>query len=172
MDKIKDQSSKVRKLIISGETGSIYKKALILTWNILRETGVLLWLVICLAFVLVEWFWKTSLALGLKARGWYEEVKTPSNEEPKSASEMGQSVLTALNSSTENLLYQAKQQLGIDAEPPAPKPVAPKAIAKPKAPEAPSVEATAPPPPTPVAAAPDATAATIPADKGSTGEEE
>ncbi|NER80045.1 MAG: hypothetical protein F6K42_10765 [Leptolyngbya sp. SIO1D8] len=133
MDKIKEQSSKVSKLVFSGETGSTYRKTLILTWDILWETGILIWLTVCLLFVGAEWFWKTSIALGLKARGWYESTKESKAEEPKSASEVGQSVLTALNSGTETLVYQAKKQLGIDAEPPAPKPSpAPKAIAQPK----------------------------------------
>jgi len=139
VDKLKQQSSKVGDLVFSAETGSTYQKALGLTWDIVRETGILLWLVVCLLFVGAEGFWKLSVSLGRKTRNWYEGLQAPSEEEPKSASEMGQSVLSALGSSTETLLYQAKQQLGMKAEPPAPKPQqppksAPKAMPQPKSP--------------------------------------
>lgn len=122
MDKIKKQSSKVGELIFSIETGTVYRRALTLTWDILRETGILLWLILCLVFVGAEGFWHASIHLGTNARKWYEGLKEPKpEEEPKSASEIGQSMMTALGASTANLLYQAKKQLDIDAEPPAPK---------------------------------------------------
>jgi hypothetical protein len=150
VDKIKNQASKVSELVFAADTGATYKRTVTLTWNILRETGILLWLVICLVFVGGEWFWKVSINLGRKTRDWYEGLQAPSVEEPKSATEIGQSALTALSSGTENLLYQAKKQLGIDAEPPAPKPVPPKA--KP-----------APTPEPAVTSTPETTAAVTPA---------
>ena len=145
MEKIKIQANKVGELVFSADTGVTYKKAFVLTWNILRETGLLLWLVICFVFVGGEWFWKTSLDLGRKTRVWYEGLQTSTTEEPKSATAMGQSALTALGSSTETLLYKAKKQLGMEAEPPAPKPAKPLATA-------PSSEPTPPPSITPPAA--------------------
>jgi hypothetical protein len=126
VDKIKNQASKVSELVFAGDTGATYKRAVTLTWDILRETGILLWLVICLVFVGAEWFWKVSIKLGRQSRDWYEGLQEPSHQEPKSATEIGQSALTALTTGTENLVYQAKKQLGIDAEPPAPKPITPK----------------------------------------------
>lgn len=140
MEKIKGQAGKVGELLFAAETGAAYKKTITLTWAILRETGVLLWLIICLVFVGAEWFWKKSIVLGQSARTWYEGLKEPSEEEPKSATEMGQSALSALGTGTETLLYQAKKQLGIDAEPPAPKPQPPKI----KAPPAPAPEPVKP----------------------------
>ncbi|MEO1207995.1 MAG: hypothetical protein AAFX78_00495 [Cyanobacteria bacterium J06638_20] len=149
MDKIKAQSSKVGELIFAAETGAAYQKVLLLTWDILRETGVLLWLIICLVFVGAEWFWQTSIQLGGQARNWYEGLKEPTNEEPKSAGEIGQSIADTLGSGAANLLYQAKQQLGMDATPPAPKPEAP----------TPPPKATTPQP-TPVSAPPKTPPAT------------
>jgi hypothetical protein len=146
VEKIKTQAGKVSELIFAADTGATYQKTLILTWKILRETGLLLWLILCLVFVGGEWFWKTSIRLGHKTRNWYEELQTPTVEESKSATEMGQSALNALSSGAETLLYKAKKQLGIDAEPPAPKP------AKPVSP--PTSEPT-PPPVTTTTAAPD-----------------
>ncbi|MEM6519444.1 MAG: hypothetical protein AAF722_08960 [Cyanobacteria bacterium P01_C01_bin.70] len=109
-----------------------------LTWAILRETGVLLWLVICLAFVGGEWFWYRSIALGRTTRSWYEDLKVPSAEAPKSASEIGESALAALGTGTETLLYQAKKQLGMDVAPPTSRA------------QKPLIEATAEPAPEPV----------------------
>jgi len=125
VERIKNQANKVSELVFSADTGATYKKTFTLTWDILRETGLLLWLVICLVFVGGEWFWKNSISLGRRARDWYNDFQAPSAEEPKSATAMGQSALTAISASTENLLYQAKKQLGIDAAPPAPKPTKP-----------------------------------------------
>lgn len=142
MEKIKGQAAKVSELIFAADTGETYKKTITLTWAILRETGILLWLAICLIFVGAEWFWQKSVMLGQSTRTWYEGLKEPSDEEPKSATEMGQSALAAVGTGAETLLYQAKKQLGIEAEPPAPKPKQAKVEATP---------APAPAPPKPVA---------------------
>ncbi len=120
MDKIQTQASKVSNLVFAASTRETYQKTLSLTWNILKETGLLLWLVICLVFVGGEWFWKKSITLGRNTRNWYENLSAPKTEAPKSPTEVGQSLLSALGTSTQHLLFQAKQQLGIDAEPPAP----------------------------------------------------
>lgn len=141
MEKIKGQAGKVGELIFAVDTVTTYKKTITLTWAILRETGVLLWLVICLGFVGAEWFWQKSIVLGQAARTWYEGLKEPGDEEPKSATEMGQSALSAFSTGADTLLYQAKKQLGIEAEPPAPKPKEAKV-------KAPPVPTPAPPKPT------------------------
>jgi hypothetical protein len=150
VDKIKTQANKVGELVFAADTGATYQKAFALTWNILRETGVLLWLVICLVFVGGEWFWKNSVSLGRSARDWYEGLQAPSSpEESKSAAEMGQSALTALGTGAETLLYKAKTQLGMDVPPPAPKaqktpspPPAPAIAPEPTSPTAPPAETT------------------------------
>ncbi|MEM1279710.1 MAG: hypothetical protein AAGG53_06705 [Cyanobacteria bacterium P01_H01_bin.152] len=129
MEKIKGQAGKVGELIFAAETGATYQKTITLTWAILRETGILLWLVICLIFVGGEWFGQKSIVLGKSTRTWYEGLKEPSDTEPKSATEMGQSALSAVSTGAETLLYQAKKQLGIEAEPPAPAPPKPTAAA-------------------------------------------
>jgi hypothetical protein len=122
MDKIKAQAGKVGQLVFAGETSSTYGKALTLTWDILRETALLVWLVVCLVFVGGEWFWHTAIGLGAKARAWYEGLsQTDDSGEAKSFTDMGQSLLTAGENGATFLLYQAKKQLGLDAEPPTPK---------------------------------------------------
>jgi len=152
VEKIKGQAGKVGELIFAAETGATYKKTITLTWSILRETGVLLWLVVCLVFVGAEWFWQKSILLGQSARAWYEGLQASSETESKSATEIGQSALSAVGTGAGTLLYQAKKQLGIDAEPPAPKP------------QKPQVE----PPPAPTPAPPSAASATETSDTTAT----
>ncbi len=133
MDRIKQQSSRVGELITSADTRATYAKTLTLTWDILRETGILLWLVVCLIFVGTDLFWKVSVGLGFKARTWYENTKGSSNEEPKSFGEISKSVAASLGSGTETLLHQARQQLGMEPTAPILKPADPSATAQPSA---------------------------------------
>ena len=148
MDKIKAQAGKVGQLVFAGDTSSTYGKALTLTWDILRETALLVWLVVCLVFVGGEWFWHTAMGLGAKARTWYDGLsQTDNSREERSFTEMGQSLLTAGGNGAAFLLYQAKKQLGIDAERSTPKTPAKK---------------SAPAAPTPATAAPVPTATTPP----------
>ena len=133
MDRIKQQFGRVGELITANDTRVTYAKTLTLTWDILRETGILLWLVICLLFVGGDLFWKMSVSLGLKARTWYESTKEAKASEPKSFSEISQSVASTLGSGTATLLHQAKQQLGIDPGTPAPKPASPSTTSQPPA---------------------------------------
>lgn len=147
MDKIKAQAGKVGQLVFAGDTSSTYGKALTLTWDILRETALLVWLVVCLVFVGGEWFWHIAMGLGAKARTWYDGLsQTDNSSEEKSFTEMGQSLMTAGENGAAFLLYQAKKQLGIDAEPPTPK-------TPPKKP-APAASVPAAPAPTPAATTP------------------
>lgn len=127
MDKIKEQASIVSQLLFSADTGDIYKKTLTRTWDILREVGLLLWLVLCLTFVGGEWFYRTAVGLGRSTRTWYiglSEEKGPSTE-PQSITSTGQSLLDTVQSSASYLLAQARQQLGIPE--PEPQPAAPPA---------------------------------------------
>lgn len=152
MDKIKAQANRVSQLVFSAETGAAYKRVLVLTWDILRETGVLLWLVVCLLFVGIEWFYFSSVKLGRQTRAWYENLgQTSEGAEPQSAASTGQAVLNAGQSGINYLLTQARQQLGMKApEKPAPPKPAP---ASPPAP-APSSPAPSSPAPAPAAATP------------------
>jgi hypothetical protein len=137
MDKIKDQASKVGQLVFAAETGEAYRQTLLLTWKILRETALLIWLIICLVFVGAEWFWNTAIALGQKARAAYTGLTQQSSEE-QSFESISKSLLITGENSAAFLLYQAKQQLGIKADPPEPKTVTPTPAPKPStAPEAP-----------------------------------
>ena len=143
MDKIKDQANIVSQLLFANDTGDIYKKTLTRTWDILREVGILLWLVLCLTFVGGEWFYRTSVGLGRSTRAWYTELsQKDSSVEAQPITSTGQALFDTVKSRTSYLLAQARQQLGLP-EPPPPDPVAATPAPKPVAPVA--------PPPAPVA---------------------
>lgn len=134
MDKIKDQANIVSQLLFANDTGDIYKKTLTRTWDILREVGILLWLVLCLTFVGGEWFYRTSVGLGRSTRAWYTELsQKDSSAEAQPITSTGQALFDTVKSSTSYLLAQARQQLGLPkptpqppvAATPAPPPVAP-----------------------------------------------
>jgi hypothetical protein len=162
MDKIKEQASVVSQLLFSADTGDIYKKTLARTWDILREVGVLLWLVICLTFVGGEWFYRTAVSLGRSTRTWYVGLsEKDSSAEPTSMASTGQALLDTVQSSTTYLLSQARQQLGIPEPEPKP-PVAAAPPAKPAAAVAPVAPTPTPTPATePPVSAPEAAAPTV-----------
>jgi hypothetical protein len=141
MDTIKVQASKVSQLIFATDTAGTYQKALSLTWDILRETALLIWLAICLVVVGGEWLWNTAIELGQKGRAWYESLsaKPAEPEEPQSFESISKSVLSAGESGAAFLLHRAKRQLGMDAEPPAPK------ATQPEPPVTPSTAPVTPP---------------------------
>ncbi len=149
MDKIKDQATIVSQLLFANDTGDIYKKTLTRTWDILREVGILLWLVLCLTFVGGEWFYRTSVGLGRSTRAWYTELsQKDSSVEAQPITSTGQALFDTVKSSTSYLLAQARQQLGLPEPPPPEPPVATSPAPKPVPPPvAPPVA----PPPAPVA---------------------
>ncbi|MGF1567702.1 MAG: hypothetical protein ACFCVD_06485 [Nodosilinea sp.] len=129
MDKIKAQANTVSKLVLSKETGELYTKTLTRTWEILRETGILIWLVICLTFVGGEWFYRTAVDLGQKTRVWYNGLgETPSADaDAASVESTGQALLSTVQSGAAYLLSQARQQLGLKEPEPTTPPVTPPA---------------------------------------------
>lgn len=166
MDKIKEQANIVSQLLFSAETGDIYKKTLTRTWEILRELGLLLWLIVCLTFVGGEWFYRTAVGLGRSTRAWYISLseKDPSTE-PQSITSTGQALLDTVQSSTSYLLAQARQQLGIpepEPQPPVPAPPVTPPFPTPVEPPAPSGPPAPAEPPTP--AEPPSPVATVSAD--------
>jgi hypothetical protein len=117
MDKIKEQANKVSQLVFASETGAAYQKTLALTWAILRETGVLLWLVVCLVFVGSDWFWHNSIRLGRSARSWYTSFSQEPQSSEQSFTATGQSLVEVGKSGAAYLLTQARQQLGLSEQP-------------------------------------------------------
>jgi hypothetical protein len=114
MDRIKAQADKLWTLLLAPQTYAVYKTFVTTTWAIVRETGLLVWLGLCLFLVGFEWFWHTSLATGRNTRTWFNHLEG-SNEQI--ASETGKALLSAGKNSLGFTIATAKQQLGLAAEP-------------------------------------------------------
>ena len=109
---LKAQSSSWWQLITNPSTVGTYSSALQLTWEILKETAKLLWLAFCLSFVFIIWFWNGSINLGESVRGWYEQIEEPKAENV--APYAGRALLAAAKTGGVLLLWQAKEQLGLE----------------------------------------------------------
>ncbi|PZV14955.1 MAG: hypothetical protein DCF22_07895 [Leptolyngbya sp.] len=160
MDRIKTQANRLWQLISNPSTAATYQQTLGTTWAILKETGLLLWLVVCLVFVLGDWFWQASYATGQKTRIWIDNLQASTQEATTETSgsdllnKTGQSLLSVGQTSFAAALAAAKGQLGIEATP----------AAKPIGLIPPSPEAAAPAPISPIASTAPVTPETSPAD--------
>ena len=112
MDRIQAQAAKLWQLLFSSETASTYQKTLTLTWEILKESAFLVWLIVCLVFVLFDWFWQSSVQVGRDLRSWYDGFEDPNANNVLSAT--GKAVLAAGEAGASYILSQAKEQLGIE----------------------------------------------------------
>ncbi|MGG6294754.1 hypothetical protein ACQ4M4_10040 [Leptolyngbya sp. AN02str] len=119
---ISNQASKVWNTLTDPETAKTYGQTGKLTWNIIQEVGLLLWLVLCLTLVLFDWFWKNSIRLGSNTRNWIENIEKPSTD--RIASETGKTLASAFSNGAAFALAQAREQLGLPqpVEEEAPKP--------------------------------------------------
>lgn len=155
MNRIQTQAQKLWQMLSAPETGKTYQQAWTATVQILKETGLLLWLVVCLFLVFFDWFWKFSIKSGSDLREWFNTLERPSPE--RIVSESGRTLLTVGQDSLNKVLTQARAQLGL------PQPaIAPAASARPAAPP-PEVPPAAPTPAAPPAV-PPAVAAKKPAE--------
>jgi hypothetical protein len=128
------QITKLRQIITAPETLTSYQQVVAVTWTILKETAVLLWLVLCLVLVAADWFWTNSVLIGRKARAWVNSFDLEQTDSNQMASQMGQTIVTAGKSSLDYAIAQAREQLGLPtkpevAVPPAVSPAAPKPAA-------------------------------------------
>jgi hypothetical protein len=157
MERIQSQAARLWQLIFASETAATYQKALGLTWDILRESAQLIWLVLCLVLVLGAWLYDTAVQTGRDLRSWYDQLgQTAEAEDGSVVNSTGKALLEAGQTSAGFLLSQAREQLGIA---PPPKPAKAIAAQKPKA---------ASPEPTP--AVPATTAPATPAAKAAESE--
>ncbi|NJP12130.1 MAG: hypothetical protein HC866_23900 [Leptolyngbyaceae cyanobacterium RU_5_1] len=129
-NRIQSQVNKLWQVISSPATAATYQQTLTLTWTILKETGQLLWLVLCLGLVAGDWFWKKSYHTGQDTRTWISTVQSKAEsraehgEEAASTStflsetltETGKSLLSAGQTGVALALSTAKGQLGIEEQ--------------------------------------------------------
>lgn len=137
-NQVSSQADKVWQMVSAPSTANTYKEALTLTWTILRETGILLWLVLCLGLVAFDWFWTNSIQTGRRARAWFDSIEEPSAD--RVASEAGRAILAVSKSSLAFTLSQARESLGL---PEKPSPAVAESVVEPVQPKATTVESVA-----------------------------
>jgi predicted PurR-regulated permease PerM len=133
---IGDQFSLWWKTVFNQETLGTYQKTIQVTVDILRETGKLVWLVLCFGLVLFQWLTDSSKQLWQQSQSWYDSIEEPKGEHLWQ--EMSKAISVASRSSISLALGQARGQLGLpvtetNMAPPAPQstPVSSKAPAPP-----------------------------------------
>lgn len=107
MSRIQAQAAKLWQTLNAPETFSTYKSVFAVTWNILRELFLLLWLSLMWVPVLAD----RSISLGRSTRTWINSQKESGGD--RSAAEMGKAVQSALKQGFASTVSQAKRQLGI-----------------------------------------------------------
>ena len=116
MDRLKTQAAKLWQLLFAQETTATYQQTLTLTGQILKESGLLLWLTICLILVLFEWFYKSATQAGQNARAWINHQQAEDASPDRIATGLGKALLTASQNSVAYTLMQAREQLGLPIE--------------------------------------------------------
>jgi hypothetical protein len=134
------------KTVSSQDSLGTYQKTIQATWNILRETGKLLWLVLCLGLVLVTWIWTSSKTSSQKFQAWYQSIPEPKSEHVWT--QASQLLVSTGRTTGTKVMTQAREQLGLPAleAPSSPTPIAKAVTAAPPSvsspPPAPSVDST------------------------------
>jgi hypothetical protein len=117
MDKLKQKFSTVIALLFSSETRQTYGRAIALTWDILRETTLFLWLLFCSVFLVFFWGANYVQQANKNIKTWYAELDESQRQNVVGTAfaSLQNSVGFSLGSSVE----LAKAQLDIKADPPA-----------------------------------------------------
>jgi hypothetical protein len=141
-NQISAQANKLWQIVSAPDTVGTYQKTIAVTWQILKETALLLWLVICLVLVLFDWIGSTAVQLGQQAKDWFNNLQDSSTDQM--ASEAGKSLLEVGKTGITSAVALAREQLGMPDKPAAPTP-APSAASKPAPAPAPAPVPSAPP---------------------------
>ncbi|MGB3519253.1 MAG: hypothetical protein WBA43_22575 [Elainellaceae cyanobacterium] len=117
MKQLKEQAAKVGQTIASAETIHAYRQAIAVTWIIIKETAILLWLTLCLVLVFGDWLYTAAIGAGRGARQWFNSLQK--TESDQIASETGKALLAVGQSSVSSVIAQARTQLGLPDKSPA-----------------------------------------------------
>jgi hypothetical protein len=108
-----DQVNVWWKTVSDKDSLGTFQKTILFIWSIVRETGKLLWLVLCLGLVLGTWIWTSSKTSSQKLQAWYESIPEPKSEHVWA--ETSQFLVSAGRTTATNMMTQARQQLGLPA---------------------------------------------------------
>jgi hypothetical protein len=129
---IQDKATEWWQLISDKETADSYKSFFQLTWKILKETALLVWLLLCFVLVSVGWVWHNSS----KVTESVSDLRTKVDQKSDSnmLSEAAVKFWEASQTTVSNALATARKQLNLPEQPE-------------KAPKAAKVESAAQSPP-------------------------
>ena len=151
--RIGQQARQVWQVLSAPQTGRAYQTVAVTTWTILKETGMLLWLLVCLVLVTLDWSINGAIAAGRVSR--YAVAQASQIRTDTLATDTKQALLMAGKTGLANTLSQARSQLGMEPGAAQGKPT--NAPTAPEAPAATAAVSTVSTPPAALKAAPQAT---------------
>ncbi|AFY57583.1 hypothetical protein Riv7116_5187 [Rivularia sp. PCC 7116] len=95
----------------SPNTAKIYQQALVKTWNLLKETAILLLMLLLLVVVFVLWVWHIGFTIGWKFRQWME---SPNKEPEKLVENTIKSLVNSFAQVFNWVKNFAKKRLGLE----------------------------------------------------------
>lgn len=115
MNKLKQQISLVSELLFAQDTREIYSKSFSLTGKLLKEILTLLWMLFCLIFLVFFWAGQYVRQITYNTKVWYQNQENQHSE--NRFADLSKSLLDVGSSGSRYVISQAKQQLGIQADP-------------------------------------------------------
>ncbi|GEM_PF-3096827 len=109
--KIRSQAAKFWTVLASSETLDTYQKAVDLTWQILKEGALLVWLVLCLALVGLDLGAEKAIATGRSTRTWIDSIEKTDSKQL--AADTKHKLVSASKTSVSTAIAQARHQLGL-----------------------------------------------------------
>ncbi|OLP17288.1 hypothetical protein BST81_15840 [Leptolyngbya sp. 'hensonii'] len=114
-NRIQPQIAKVWQSLTDPSVLDTYRQTVAVTWKLLKELVLLVWLLLCLVLVLGDWFWANSILAGRNFRDWLNSRKEVDSQEL--ASNAGKALLNAGVSSVFSIMATARNQVGLEGEP-------------------------------------------------------
>lgn len=111
---IKEKATEWWQLISKKETADSFKDFFSLTWNILKETALLVWLLLCSVLVAIGWVWDNSSKVSESVSDLQSKAKQPDGN---MAAEAATKLWTASQTSAANALATARKQLNLPEKP-------------------------------------------------------
>ncbi|MGB3496165.1 MAG: hypothetical protein WBA57_25785 [Elainellaceae cyanobacterium] len=109
--KIRSQATQFWTVLASSETLDTYQKAADLTWQIIKEGALLIWLVLCLVLVGLDLGAEKAIATGRSTRTWLNSIQE--NDSNQLATDTKQKLITAGKTRMTTAIAQARQQIGL-----------------------------------------------------------
>jgi hypothetical protein len=109
------QLSKLQQLLAAPETFGAYRQVVTVTYSILKECLILVWLTVCLVLVVFDWMGTSAVATGQRSKNLLENLKEVNSEDL--AADTGKSILSAGKAGLAYTVSQAREQLGLSEKP-------------------------------------------------------